>query len=153
MGKVANKLKNRRQKSSGEINRAAPVSSGDDKIFPDIPFSPAGFLIFLWVLFLDLLGLFFGAINIFAPTVGEWFSLIPDIMGLMTVGVYDWFKMGKMPIGPKLKRYLTKRGGARFIFEVLPTGFLPLWTVYAFKKSKKFPDAITIEDELEYENT
>lgn len=118
----------------------------EDKVFPDV-FSPMGFLILSWALFLDLLGLV-GLI----PALGQILSIIPDILGILTLGIYEWRHGGNIPLTKKFMRFFMKRGGARFFFELLPiVGILPIWTVYVYKKSRSFPKEVEVNEEAHNE--
>ncbi len=87
-------------------------------------------MLLIMAFFLDIIGLI--------PGVGFVISFIPDIIGMLTIGVYDWTATGKMPMRKKTKQFFFRKAGARSILELLPiTGILPLWTVYVLKQMRK----------------
>ncbi|MDX1535319.1 MAG: hypothetical protein R3346_00965 [Candidatus Spechtbacterales bacterium] len=139
---IKDKIKNRTKTQSEESVLAD--ADFEDKVFPDV-FSPMGFLVLSWALFLDILGLV-GLI----PALGQVLSIIPDILGILTLGIYEWRQGGNLPLTKKFMRFFTKRGGARFFFELLPVvGILPIWTVYVYKKSRSSPGEVEVNEEIE----
>ena len=106
--------------------------------------SPEGVLMLMIAVFLDLLGAIIAIIAIivalFTLGVGgfiELISFIPDVLGLLTIGVWAFIRTGKIPFTQKLARF-AKRPLLIIIGESIPfVGALPLWSLYVFFKLKK----------------
>lgn len=107
-------------------------------------FSPEGVLILMIAIFLDLLGAIIAIIAIIvalftggAGVVIELISFVPDILGILTIGVWAFIRTGKIPFTKKLARF-AKRPLLIIIGESIPfVGALPLWSLYVFFKLKK----------------
>lgn len=94
---------------------------------------PEWVAIFFVAIFLDALGVIAG-ILILLFGIGIALSYIPDILGIATIGLWAWFRMGKMPITKKLRRYVT-RFGLTSLVELTPiAGIFFTWTLFVIIK-------------------
>lgn len=125
--------------NKNKTKTAAPAKKSS---MPSI-FSPEGALIVLVAVILDVTGMIIGGVALivalFSGGVGELidaFSLVPDVVGLATIGLWSWFRMEGSGFKGKLWKF-AKRPGLVTVGEVLPTGILPLWTIYVFMKLRK----------------
>jgi len=77
------------------------------------------------------------AIILFLAIILDALSIIPGIgtfvafLGLFSIGIWSWVRLGKMPFTKKLRKYITKRAFI-FLVEALPIAqIFPGWTVMA----------------------
>jgi len=99
-------------------------------------FDPEGMFILAWAIILDLMGIITG-ILILVFGIGLLLSYVVDIIGILTIGVWSFFKTGELPITKRLMRFLKRPGLAAF-GELLPiVGILPIWTLYVFTELRK----------------
>ena len=92
-------------------------------------FSIEGIAMLIWAALLDLLGI---VINLLFPGIG----LLTTILGVCTVGIWSWFRGGKMPFSKKIKKFL-KKGGTTVVLETVSVGVLPGWTILVILTCKK----------------
>ncbi|OGZ62107.1 MAG: hypothetical protein A2932_00510 [Candidatus Spechtbacteria bacterium RIFCSPLOWO2_01_FULL_46_10] len=91
------------------------------------------------VLFIALILDFMGAATaalVLVFGVGAFLSIIPLTLGMLTIGLWSWFRAGKLPFTQKLKRkgmqMAIVAGG-----ESITAGLIPGWTVYVLLQLKK----------------
>lgn len=85
---------------------------------------------------------------LFLALILDALSIIPGIgtvvaiIGLLSIGVWSWIRLGKLPFTKKLLKYTTKRAFV-FVIEALPIAqMFPGWTVMAlmgFRQGGKSP--------------
>lgn len=111
-------------------------------------FSPEGYLIMVWAIFLDLIGIVIFILEFVG--VGIPLSWLFDVMGILTIGIWSWSKTGNMQVTKRTARFFKKPGLA-FFGEVIPfVGVLPFWSLYVFIDLKKGFSSYE-ETEIEYE--
>jgi len=118
--------------------------------------STFGILMLIFAIVLDAFGILCSIISLMGfVEIGEFLSFIPDVVGFIVFGMWMWISgesqtlswqtirsKRKKALGikkkmPKLKpKKLKRRFFFSFLGELLPTGFLPIWTWFVWSAIK-----------------
>ena len=117
-----------------------------------------GILMLIFAIVLDAFGLLCFIISLMGfVEIGEFLSLIPDVVGFIVFGIWMWIwvsgesqtlswktirskRKEALGIKKKMSKLKSKRLKRRFFFsflgELLPTGFLFIWTSFVWSVIK-----------------
>ena len=99
--------------------QSTPEKSGIGQIL-----SPEGVLVLFWATFLD----FTGILDLI-PIIGDIITLLISLVGLLTLGVWSWFKT-KGSFETKLRKNTIRQGLVFFFEGIIPFGSLvPGWII------------------------
>ncbi|HDM31821.1 MAG TPA: hypothetical protein ENG32_00410 [bacterium] len=90
-------------------------------------------IIFVWGLFLDILGLVNTILDL--GGVGILFSFLIDFLGIFTIGMWAWFRgLSVAEVPTKIGQKILKRFGIAVVSELIPFwgDIFPSWTVFVF---------------------
>ena len=106
---------------------------------PEMPYiySPQGYMLLLTAVMIDILGLFFAFLSFLTGTLATPLEVVPDIMGMATLGFWYYLKTGEVAVGERFKK-LFKKQRLTWLGEFLPfVGAVPFWTLWVVKTLKK----------------
>lgn len=91
-------------------------------------------MILFWAIILDIMGILTGILIVFFG-LGLILSLIPDILGIITIGGWMWSKIGdrgKLSITKKLL-FVLKKIWKSALLELIPfSGVFTWWSIFVF---------------------
>ena len=100
---------------------------------------PEGFMMLFWAIILDIMGVLTGILIAFFG-LGLILSLIPDILGIITLGGWMWSKIGnkgKLSIMKKLL-FVLKKIWAPALLELIPlSGIFTWWSIFVLYQLTK----------------
>jgi hypothetical protein len=118
-------------RKGGKITKQIKVTSPPSK---DSLITPEEIVMMTLAVTLDI----FGLIG-FLPIIGQFLSIVPDIIGLCTIGVWTLFRSGTPTLKPtKLIKTLKWLIPLLIISEFIPfVGIAPCWTILVYLELKK----------------
>lgn len=97
---------------------------------------PEGFMILFWAIVLDIMGILSGILIAFFG-LGLILSLIPDILGIITIGAWTFSKagsLGQVGITKKLL-FVVKKIWKSALLELIPlSGIFTWWSIFVLRQ-------------------
>lgn len=93
------------------------------------------FVVLLLAIMLDLMG-FLTALLVVVFGIGAFLSVIPTVLGFITIGLWGWLRSGDAPWQQRLKKQALRLGTASAA-KTISAGLVPSWTIYVLMHVKK----------------